>query len=388
MSARDGEPTAAERFSRGLLGRIGLLAGSLCFSLLLAEVALRFALPLLPETLQDQFQSIGPGLRQSGIAHDELHEPDNRLGYKMRASVSAEIQFRRDLPSTRVTTNAVGFRSSEAPRVPIVVVGDSFAFGYGVDDEEVSAAELSRLLQMDVACLGVTGYSTSQYNRVLYDYGLSLQPDLVLYYLFLGNDFAGGQPPDDVPFAASADDSIQERLRDFMSAKSMSFQLLKFAWGANVYNYGRRVQTEGLDLYLYLDNSPYNLERSTIREAFEIVMDNIRRARRRAREAGAETLVVLIPTKESVYRHLAVPHLVESDFFEVEDELRRRVLEVLDADAARSLDLTPPLRARALDGEQLYHVFDGHWSPAGNRATAEIIRDYLEREEMPIAAAR
>ncbi|MEE8475615.1 MAG: SGNH/GDSL hydrolase family protein [Myxococcota bacterium] len=387
MPGTDGEPAAAERFSRGLLGRLGLLAGSLCFSLLLAEVVLRFALPWLPETLQDQIQSIGPGLRQSGIAHDELHEPDDRLGYRMRASVSAEIQFRRDLPPTRVTTNAAGFRSSEGTRAPIVVVGDSFAFGYGVEDEEVSAVELSRLLQMDVACLGVTGYGTHQYNRVLYDHGLSLQPDLVLYYLFLGNDFAGAQPPESEPFTASPDPSIKERLRDFMSAKSMSFQLLKFVLGANVYSYGHRIQTEDLDLYLYLDNSPYNLERPTIRDAFEIVMDNIRRARRRAREAGAETLVVLIPTKESVYRHLAAPHLPESDFFEAEDELRRRVLEVLDTEAARSLDLTPALRERAIGGKQLYHVFDGHWSPAGNRAAAEIIHDYLERET-PVAALR
>ena len=47
------------------------------------------------------------------------------------------------------------------------------------------------------------------------------------------------------------------------------------------------VPTGNLDLYFYLDNARYDLELPVIRNSFEIVMDNVSRARRRAGQAGA-----------------------------------------------------------------------------------------------------
>jgi hypothetical protein len=368
--------------------RLGLLAGGFLVALALCEIVLRLLSALVPSAMLEQFSTVAPGLRDSREALGRLHLPDPELGYRMHASTRHEIRLRRDLPVTRITTNELGFRGPPPRSSSVVVVGDSFAFGYGVDDDETSASELGRMLGASVASLGMSGYNPSQYNRALYEYGLPNRPALVLYYLFLGNDISGHQVLDDEPETLLGDPRVG--LHDLLSAKSMVYQLVKTFLNASVYRHARHLRSEALDLYLYLDNSAYDLKRRPISDNFEIVAENLKRARSRCGLAGAEMVLVLVPTKESVYRDLARPYLPSPDFFEAEDELRTRVVSRFAAEGGRSLDLAPFLQRRAIRGEQLYHVFDGHWNAAGNRAAAEEIRDYLAREELlpPLLADR
>ena len=100
-----------------------------------------------------------------------------------------------------IQTNDQGFRDRQAhipPKQPgeyrIVVLGDSFTFGPGVEYDHLYTTLLgSRLArshpEVKVINLAVEGYNIIQYEAVLEEVGLDLKPDLVLLAMFPVNDF-------------------------------------------------------------------------------------------------------------------------------------------------------------------------------------------------------
>lgn len=100
---------------------------------------------------------------------------DPELIYELAAGVRGEYAYlnphQRDWPWT-ASVNRHGFRGAapargdEAPRV--LVLGDSYAFGYGVDDEDTFAHQLGRRLAgASVLNFGVPGYDLVQQARRL-----------------------------------------------------------------------------------------------------------------------------------------------------------------------------------------------------------------------------
>jgi hypothetical protein len=116
---------------------------------------------------------------------------DPLLGWKNRPS------FRntgRLFDADRVTTNSNGARGStdypyrRTDKKRIVVVGDSFAFGQEVNDEETYAAVLSSSLgDTDVINLGVIGYGIDQMLLTVKGEALKYSPDLIIV-AFISDD--------------------------------------------------------------------------------------------------------------------------------------------------------------------------------------------------------
>lgn len=101
----------------------------------------------------------------------------------------------------RVQTNDLGFRDNrtsipakEPREFRIVVLGDSFTFGPGIEYEHVYTSLLRLRLarahpEVSVINLAVEGYNIIQYEAVLEELGQRLQPDLVVVAMFPVNDF-------------------------------------------------------------------------------------------------------------------------------------------------------------------------------------------------------
>lgn len=101
-----------------------------------------------------------------------------------------------------VRINQLGLRGPEvAVRKPagvvrILVLGDSFAFGMGVDEPHLFTTQLERSLEaetssdFEVVNLGVLGYATDQELILFQELGVRLSPDLVIL-LMCDNDFEG-----------------------------------------------------------------------------------------------------------------------------------------------------------------------------------------------------
>ncbi len=111
----------------------------------------------------------------------------------MRQPPSARYLLRRPEFTTEVVTNILGFREPDLPsRKPtgtrrIVVVGDSFAFGYGVAEAEAFPRQLESLLlrtdpasRWEVINLGVPGSDPVTYLQHLREPGLAYTPDVVV----------------------------------------------------------------------------------------------------------------------------------------------------------------------------------------------------------------
>ncbi len=118
------------------------------------------------------------------------------LAYEM---IPNETGLRR---AVEVRSNSLGFRDDEIPmpkpagRVRIAILGDSFTFGQGIEQNLVFPSVLETLLTesarprgptWDVVNLGLGGYSTRDEIVVLEHKVLPLDPDLVVLAYFLND---------------------------------------------------------------------------------------------------------------------------------------------------------------------------------------------------------
>lgn len=113
------------------------------------------------------------------------------LEYTARRNFDGEIKEIEPGKYFKIKTNSAGFRTHEFyPKLPgeyrIVILGDSFTFGFNANQDETYPAVLEALLQKNISpnisvfSLGIDGYSTLKYNLLLKIYQDLIKPDLVI----------------------------------------------------------------------------------------------------------------------------------------------------------------------------------------------------------------
>jgi lysophospholipase L1-like esterase len=161
----------------GLLSGLGLVLLSCALTLGLVEAGLRLVPAWSRATTRDARFGFNP------------YRPDGQLGFTLQPGVRVR-HVDRDF-SVAVAVNALGMRGAEPPPVKqagtarILLLGDSFAFGWGVEQEATFGAWLERRLServgpVEVWSAAVPGWSMDQHYLYLRSRGLTLAPDLVL----------------------------------------------------------------------------------------------------------------------------------------------------------------------------------------------------------------
>lgn len=117
--------------------------------------------------------------------HLNIYRGDARFGVLLRPSAEAKVRFGGG-PTTTVRTNAQGFRGADwAAPAPgeVLVVGDSQAFGLGVEEEQSFAAQLGTLLGegAHVSNAAVPTFGPVEMERMLEDELPARKPRLVVY---------------------------------------------------------------------------------------------------------------------------------------------------------------------------------------------------------------
>ena len=164
--------------TRGTLWpRLGLAAAAAAIGLAVAELVLR-GLGVAPVAVNPDQRSLW-----------QYHE---RLGWWSLPSHQTLLDygsFRAD-----VRTNTQGLRGPERPieKPPgvrrVLLLGDSFAWGFGVGQDDMLASQLEdRLPNTEVVNGGVSGYSTDQSLLWLREHGLAYAPDDIVLVM-AGND--------------------------------------------------------------------------------------------------------------------------------------------------------------------------------------------------------
>ena len=162
-----------------LFANFALATLSLCLSLVVAEFALRLAIPL------DSRQPL------------EFRIPDPLLGWSLQPN--ATYQYKTPEGIVSVKYNSQGWRDLEhhveKPEgvFRILVLGDSFMEANAVKLEESFHRQVEKLARaagknVEVINMGVAGYGTLQEYLVFEHFGRLYQPDLVLVGFYDGND--------------------------------------------------------------------------------------------------------------------------------------------------------------------------------------------------------
>jgi len=360
-----------------IISNLLLLSGGLVTALILCEVSLRLFYPQVGSC----------GINSEWIEEDRELEiiPAPNVRSRMKAYNAFDVA---------ISTNSARLRGSrEVPvektpgRTRILFLGDSFIFGWGVEDDETLPARLEALLKKggaDVEVLNgaVYGYDMIHYER-WYRRLEHFRPDLVILGFCIENDFFGNAPPAPVPGPSEEEGADKNRgpyaisplyhwIKENFLLKSHLFAFVLdrvylwfpdirktlFRWGVN----GKRL--------IFLEEYPPELQRDV--RATEVKLVSLAQ---QVSEVGARFLVLGIPMREQVYSGQEIDRFEGFDVFHPNKELRRLARS---ADVPY-LDLLPGFTERAYKGEgaRLYFENDPHFTPAGNEAGARVVMDYL-----------
>jgi hypothetical protein len=165
-----------------------LLLGALGLSFLIGEVMLY---------MTGRFQ--GPPYPPR-CSRPELYAPFEPYGYRLWPSRMMTYLYPAHNPrSLTVVSNSDGFRSSREfgepdERTRVMVVGDSFVFGEGVEESERFTNILETIQPAwRVDNLGMTGYGPDLMLRAVEEVGLKSAPDIIVFSMYT-DDFRRVQP--------------------------------------------------------------------------------------------------------------------------------------------------------------------------------------------------
>jgi hypothetical protein len=122
--------------------------------------------------------------------HLNVYVADAELGVRLQPGGEQRVAFGGN-PVTRVRINAQGYRGEDWPAPggdEVLVVGDSMAFGLGVEEGDTFAAKLGKETGARVANAGVPTYGPPEYEKVLTELLEKRKPKTVVYTLNLRND--------------------------------------------------------------------------------------------------------------------------------------------------------------------------------------------------------
>ena len=160
-----------------------LLLVSTIFSLLIMEISVRL---------------LNPPLAKAGM--HQIHRSSNDFGWELIPGSSGYGSC-----GEYISINSQGFRDKEFSRERksgiqrIMIIGDSFTFGMGVNLEETFSKKIGIILKnsginCEVINCGVIGYNMWQYIEILNKKILPLNPDLIVVGMFLNDIYQSIHP--------------------------------------------------------------------------------------------------------------------------------------------------------------------------------------------------
>jgi lysophospholipase L1-like esterase len=307
---------------------------------------------------------------------------DDELGFRLAPGSSTRM--RGPEYDVEIATNSAGYRDDEPGDASggILLLGDSFAMGYGVERGKLFADLLEKDVPARVFNAGTGGYEIVQQPRVLERLAPKLEPDLVLFALYLGNDLAQNDE-----WEVRADGSLHNRKRVYPVRQQDEGKLVRllrdFVYGVRQ---GRsEKEGEWLPFEGYLGLCERNLGEEA-RKDYDEAGTLVGELAARARELRVPLFVVLLP-----YRPMVEAEALASLEKKVPDlreryDLGRPAREIgarLAASGIDFVDATPWLvEEHSRSGRPLFFPIDGHLTEAGHAVLAArlapLVRERLE----------
>jgi lysophospholipase L1-like esterase len=331
---------------------------------------------------------------------------DDILGHKIAAGSAAHDSW--------------GFRNKSVPTsATIVTIGDSQTYGVSAAAKNSWPAQLQRLLGLDVYNLSLGGYGPVEYLYLLQDKALELRPALVIVGLYFGNDFFDAYSSvyskeywkslrradlltkqQEVSEKESDGETpkFMGSLRDWLAHHSVLYRVFTFSFGnwfrffemkyassrvnsdvTTVENNQRGIRT-GFTPSKRL--SGLNLQDPRVKEGLRLTLELIGRMNDICSEKRVQFLVVLIPTKESVFadyiageRNLKNSSVID-ELIANEREINQRMRKYFAERNISYVDVLPDLR-RAVPKHPYFANTDGHPNADGYEVIANSVNRFL-----------
>ena len=341
----------------GLLVNLSLVIISTLFALFLIELVLRFMgfSPLYVSPERDRFWRYDPLL---GWAHQPGQE-----------GIFETPQFR-----TFVRINENGLRDREHTYERqndiqrILVLGDSFAWGYGVEESERFTQRLEEVLDVEVINAGVSGYSTDQELLWYRTEGIKYETDLVILVV-AGNDVGDNDRQlvstiyykpkfviEDGRLVSTGhpvpETSLQGKTVYFLSQRSSLAYFLVQRYFDALSTYGR-IKNNSVQMSLPVSEVPAE------KEPFILTLALIDEMRNIAASGRAEFMIVTTDNWWNLQSEATYTDFVAA--------LRSEGYPVLDVESMPGFD-----------PEKMLIPDDGHWNRSGHEYVADRIKEFIE----------
>jgi hypothetical protein len=272
-----------------------------------------------------------------------------------------------------------------------MLLGASFAFGWGVDYAQSFAGVLEKLLQdrgfaggkqIEIINAGIPAMPVAPqlvwFEHVGNAYGSDLVIQFVSGSMAISSSVERFVAVDDTGYLVSPTAIRGWRVREWLK----KFATVFYGWMLwTKFDEFRRPPQQGEEGDRVLGagrKSTTGFDSSLTDPNVLAAMQVYKKLARLTRTAGAQLLVVYLPLSyvihredESRWRHLGVHDVARQVIFDT------AFVQHLNRTSIPAIDLTQRLQKSAESGQRLYFWLDIHWTPAGNLAAALAVADDL-----------
>ena len=326
--------------------------------------------------------------------------------------------------SARASFDKWGFRNKKVPdTVEIVAVGDSHTYGNTARMVDSWPYVLSRLSGRKTYNMGLGGYGPNQYFYLTETKALALKPKMIIWGLYMGDDFENAfsmtygldywkdlrkLPPQKVEaniWEGPPTDKGVRSIRVWLSRHSLIYQLAFHAGFGGKVN-GEYQIKNAAQLYPEYDTVldlpgkhileafrpkavlfGLNQDSPNVREGMRITFELIKQASELCKKDGVEFIVVVIPTKETVFSEY-LEHNTKIPMSDTVDELiasdraaRAQLFEFMKENGIENVDPLPNLKRSVGEGLYALSAGDMHPNRNGYRVIGESVAAYLEKRK-------
>ena len=318
-------------------------------------------------------------LSDKTVPNDEWWTEEKKWGAWHKVS-SSTLQ-RKSCFNVKYTSNEVGARDSSFvsnSNNSIILLGDSFAEGYGVDYENTSQKYLEKINNVSVLNFGVSqNFGPVQYWLIYEELAKKFNHNRIIIYFLPDNDFGEndysnwkGSKRYRPYYKKISDDKYDffipdESIKNYLSfTKKIKKQFKNFLWSSNLIinlNYKYRTyrlskKKSDINFSAYFDTPLHQ------QEAAVFFLDKI------INSSSKEVILVSIPRPQDFDKFSKGSSLDEvywNNYFSKKDTSNNNF---------KFIDL---IKYLPQNFDEIYLKCDGHWSPKGNMWAAKIISDHL-----------
>lgn len=332
---------------RKIHANIILLVGSIIFSMILLETTLSF----YPTILGNDFTNVVLSKYYVGYGGIYIYDRELKMNF-MKPNFKAEMYFNhyRWLHET----DKWGFRNPvDKDNAEIVVLGDSFIYGHGVEQSQTVGYFLEKITNLSVMNLARQGDCAFQQIYLLDQVGLKFKPKYVVYF------FSNGDIRDLTVYLSEKD------MKEFIETpiQNITFKERKDQKRNAFYEY----------LYYLSEKRPYIFK--VYKLAIFTIKEKLFKGENEAKQIGLEDVRSLEwkYTKKAIQQMKYVSDLNKTEFIIVPiSSGNRQQFEILKNIASEyNISFINTQSMNFVDS--FYLSNDGHFSEKGARAMAELI---------------